>query len=840
MKEQPQHGKAISENIARWIGTGKPLWLYFALGLSYVAISLLFEHFAGFSDGVITLSPWYPVCGLTLAVLLTEGISFAPWVLIAILAGNIWNYHLPSTSTEMILGTAATTTTYVAATVFLKRVCKIDLQLRRIRDLACFLLAAMMATAAEAFINCAVMVWTDQVKVYPARAVTLHLFLGLTTGAVSVGSFLLIHVLQRLNKKRNDISPEIAHSKARNTIHLPSLRLETFGQFGFLLLILWLAYRHTIELQDLFNLLFLCIIWIAVRSGIRGVAVGLVLLNLGIMLVQYSHHQTMLTMFRPQALTLLVTLIALWVGGLSSEREAAREKLEQQTAYLDGLLQSSPLATVVHDPNGKILLTNPAFERLFGYSSNETLGVNVNTLMKSSLDRQEEPADITTRVVSGEPIHIRSLRCHKDGTGIQIELLGVPLVVEGRLAGGIGIYKDIREQTKLEQELLLAQKLQAVGQLAGGVAHDFNNVLGVVQGYSEYLLDRIPETNPLRECAEEILHASKRAQNLTRQLLAFGRKQVVQPEILDLNKSIESMAKMLTRLIGEDVELIVKPGVSLGTVKADAGQIEQVIMNLAVNSRDAMPTGGKLLISTANVYLREQDDALHTTIPSGNYVMLLVNDNGAGMSEETRDHIFDPFFTTKETGKGTGLGLTTVYGIVHQAGGYIRVETELKKGTTIRLFFPRLDQEIEEKPAIEEHSGLPRGAQTILLVEDESVLRKMLGSFLESSGYTVLLAESASEAAQHVQMFSGDIHLLLTDVVMPQMNGPDLAHFLQALRPEMKVLYMSGYTNGALKEKAILTKDVEFIQKPFSRISLGRRIREIFDNQSLPKEIHTV
>jgi nitrogen-specific signal transduction histidine kinase/ActR/RegA family two-component response regulator len=405
------------------------------------------------------------------------------------------------------------------------------------------------------------------------------------------------------------------------------------------------------------------------------------------------------------------------------------------------------------------------------------------------------------------------------------------------VAGGIGIYKDISQQTRMEEELLLSQKLKAVGQLAGGVAHDFNNILGIIQGYSESLLEKMPRDSKLRESVDEILQASKHATALTRQLLAFSRKQVIQPQTLELNECVAQITKMLRRLIGEDVELAILPGTGLGRIKADPNQLEQVILNLAVNARDAMPKGGKLTIETGNVYLHEQYAATYAPVPPGRYVMLAVSDNGTGMSAETRAHIFDPFFTTKDKGKGTGLGLATVHGIVHQAGGYIRVDSELGAGSSFRVFFPRVDEEMPaplEAPAGE--GKILRGSETVLLLEDEPSFRKMIAEFLERTGYTVLAAESASEATRIAQLHPSAIHLMLTDVVMPEINGPQLARFLAVLRPDMRVLFMSGYTDGALEQKEILSKGVAFVQKPFAWSTLALKIRETLEVRAAPEE----
>jgi two-component system, cell cycle sensor histidine kinase and response regulator CckA len=462
-------------------------------------------------------------------------------------------------------------------------------------------------------------------------------------------------------------------------------------------------------------------------------------------------------------------------------------------------------------------------------------GQSVDRLVRSA-DNTGEETQLTKATIAGEPIHVTTSRLRKDGQAIRVEVYGVPLIVNGRLAGGIGIYKDVSEQTRLEEELLLAKKLHAVGQLAGGVAHDFNNIIGIIQGYSESLLDQLPAESPLRESVNEILVSSKRATALTRQLLAFGRKQVIQPQTLDLNRIVNEMSNMLRRLLGEDLEFSIINGKSLGMITADPNQVEQIILNLAVNARDAMPRGGKMTIETGNIFLHEIYSSTYAPIPAGRYVMLAVCDNGTGMSPETKQHIFDPFFTTKEKGKGTGLGLATVYGIVQQAGGFVRVDSELGAGTAFRIFFPYIEQHASPEPEPRADGRVIGGTETILLLEDEESFRKVTGDFLTGIGYNVLVAESGSEATRIVQLHPETIHMMLTDVVMPEISGPQLARIVAILRPEVRVLFMSGHTDGALEQKAILDKDVAFIQKPFTRSSLALKIREVLDTTLVPEE----
>ena len=372
--------------------------------------------------------------------------------------------------------------------------------------------------------------------------------------------------------------------------------------------------------------------------------------------------------------------------------------------------------------------------------------------------------------------------------------------------------------------------MEAVGRLAGGIAHDFNNMLTVIKGYSELLLEEVGPTNErLRRAADEIYKSADRAASLTHQLLAFSRRQVLEPKLLDLNEVVAEMDQMLQRLIGEDIQLVSIRRTGLGQVKADPGQIEQVILNLAVNARDAMPQGGKLTIETANVEIDEDYAFTHVVVHPGDYVMLGVSDSGCGMDAETQAHLFEPFFTTKEKGQGTGLGLATTYGIVKQSGGYIWMYSEPGHGTTFKVYLPRI---WEAAKTIAQ--GTPVGdaasdVETILLVEDEKAVRELAAWTLEKNGYTVLAAGDAAEATQLAQRHERRIHLLLTDVVMPEVNGRQLAQRLTSLRPGSKVLYMSGYTDDAVVHHGVLEPGVAFLQKPFTAADLARKMRQALE-----------
>jgi signal transduction histidine kinase len=380
----------------------------------------------------------------------------------------------------------------------------------------------------------------------------------------------------------------------------------------------------------------------------------------------------------------------------------------------------------------------------------------------------------------------------------------------------------------LFQQLLQAEKMQAIGRLAGGVAHDFNNVLTVIMGYAQHTID-FPTPDSVHNSASQILTASNRAASLTRQLLAFGRKQILQPSVLKLNAVIVDIDKMLRRLIAENVQMVTRPAATLGCVKADLGQIEQVVLNLVINARDAMPGGGIITVETGNVELDAAYASQHAGVQPGSYVMLAVSDTGIGMDEATKSHIFEPFFTTKEMGKGSGLGLATVYGVVQQSGGHVWVYSEPGRGSTFKVYLPRVEDEegkaavgADEKPTI-------RGHETILVAEDDRQVRDLTVAILKACGYAVLDVESARDAVQLCQQHGGEIHLFLADVVMREMSGPDLARRVQNVRPRMKVLFMSGYTDSDIVHQGMLDPGIEFLAKPFTPSALAGKVRQVLD-----------
>ncbi len=508
-------------------------------------------------------------------------------------------------------------------------------------------------------------------------------------------------------------------------------------------------------------------------------------------------------------------------------------KNESESRYRD-CFENAKDAIYVHDLNGRYTMVNKAGEALIGYTREEILQMNISDVVSQNCIEKIQ-ARLQKKLVDHVPTSYEVEAIRKDSSRVPVEVSsrliyenGVPVAVQGSA-------RDITERKRAEEalrasqlQLQQSQKLEAIGQLAGGVAHDFNNLLTAILGYTDLSLRRTDVEDSIRRNLEETRKAAERAASLIRQLLAFSRKQILEPKVLDLNVVVRDMHKMLTRLIGENIDLATRQAGDLGIVKADPCQVEQIIVNLVVNARDAMPRGGKVTIETANMTIDDTDALKHPSVKPGPYVMLAVSDTGTGIDEETQARIFEPFFTTKEVGKGTGLGLSTVYGIVKQSGGNIWVYSEPGAGTVFKVYLPRVEAtEHTEKPITD--TTIFHGSETILLVEDEDVVRGLTRRILSEAGYNVLDARSGEEAIQLGRDYQGPIDLLLTDVVMPEISGREVAERLQELRPEARVLFMSGYTDEAIVRHGVLDANVEFIQKPFTWVRLGKKVRDILD-----------
>ena len=522
--------------------------------------------------------------------------------------------------------------------------------------------------------------------------------------------------------------------------------------------------------------------------------------------------------------------------GLLSVEKGARERAEQANRTLEewktryeAAIRSSGQILYDRDIGANQVTYGGNYQGVLGYSEQEMSGGLLEWEDRIHPDDRVAFRQQMERVISSlGPFHLEYRVRKKDGTYLTAKDNGYFISDHaGNLVRMVGFVVDITNQRIAEQRLLQAHKMEAIGNLAGGVAHDFNNLLTIMKGYSDLSLEQLEPDSPQRPNIEAILEAANRAAALTRQLLAFSRKQPLAPQVLDLNSAVANMDRMLRRLIGEDIILIAHLNPKVSYVKADPVQIEQIIMNLAVNARDAMPNGGNLIIETTNVEMDAEYADKQLGVPPGPYVMLAVSDSGMGMDEETRSHIFEPFFTTKEKDKGTGLGLSTVYGIVKQSGGYIWVYSEPGRGTSFKIYFPRVEAKLSssEAPRVNKPKG---GSETVLVVEDDEGVRTLARKILERDGYCVLEARDSVEAGSIAHQHR-EIDLMVTDVVMPGMSGRALAESMASRLPKMKVLFLSGYTDDAIVQHGILERDMYFLQKPFTADALSKKVRDLLD-----------
>ena len=511
---------------------------------------------------------------------------------------------------------------------------------------------------------------------------------------------------------------------------------------------------------------------------------------------------------------------------LREEREQAVAALRASEVQYRSMFESTPYPMWVFDlETHRVLAVNGAAIEHYGYSRDEFLALRIEELRPA----EDIPALQRHLEVMPSDYHAAGTWRHrkKDGTLIEVETSGHEITFAGRRAEQV-VINDVTERKRLEEQFRQAQKMEAVGRLAAGVAHDFNNLLTAILGTTDLMLEDLPAHDPDREGLLDIRSASERAAVLTRQLLTFSRQQVVSPQVLRLNDLVLELEKLLRRLLGEDVAIRVAVAPDCGGVKADPGQLEQVIVNLAVNARDAMPNGGRLTLETKNVDLDADYPTDRVTIPAGRYVMLAVTDTGTGMDAQTKARIFEPFFTTKPVGKGTGLGLATVYGAVKQSGGFVWLYSEVGQGTSFKVYLPRVDAR-EPQAAPEEAAALLDGSETVLVAEDEDAVRQIIEKALQARGYRVMVARDGSEALVLAGRHAGQIDLLVTDVVMPDMNGRELSQRLAHVRPTVRTLYLSGYTDDAILHHGVLEEGVAFLQKPFSLGALARKVREVIE-----------
>jgi PAS domain S-box-containing protein len=524
-----------------------------------------------------------------------------------------------------------------------------------------------------------------------------------------------------------------------------------------------------------------------------------------------------------------VAFLGVAINGMLEDLEKSQIERHQGRARLAVMIERMPAVLWTTDKELRYTSSMGAGLDSLGVKSGGLTGKTLAEYFETS-DPQHPSINAHWRALAGESLTYE-LHWQKRIFESHVRPLRGP---DGEIIGVIGVALDITDRKQLADQLRQSQKLQAVGELAGGVAHDFNNLLMVVKGHAEMLLDRLPDVaadrqSPARQNVEQIQQAAERAAGLTRQLLAFSRMQVLQPRVLDLNEVVAGMIQMVSRVIGANIELAFLPGANLGRVKADPSQIEQVALNLVVNARDAMPDGGRLTIETSNVHLDRDYATEHAVVDPGHYVMLTVSDSGIGMDAATQARIFEPFFTTKSQGRGTGLGLATVYGVVKQSGGYVWVYSEVGHGTTFKVYLPMVQAPAETKAPEKIASGHESGTETILIVEDEQSVRELVSEYLSARGYQVLDAADGTQALEIAAAHKGKIQLLITDVVMPRLSGRELAARLAATRPDLKVLYISGYTDDSVFRHGVLEGGMAFLQKPFNLKALASKIREILE-----------
>jgi two-component system, cell cycle sensor histidine kinase and response regulator CckA len=553
---------------------------------------------------------------------------------------------------------------------------------------------------------------------------------------------------------------------------------------------------------------------------------GIVLIALPVMVPGILSDYSLGTSIGIRGLIGAVLLFDIYVLFQQLQIHRYRNRLAEREELFRLISENAADMIALVDVSGRRIYNSPSYQTLLGYTPEELTGTSSFEQIHPDDHKKVMDAALETRR-TGETRCLEYRIRHKDGRWLTLESTASAVKdAAGEVEKLVIVNRNITERKYLEEQLGLSQKLEAVGRLSGGIAHDFNNLLGVIIGYGEALQQHMSPSDPMREAVDEIQKAANRAASLTQQLLAFGRKQVLEPKVLDANAVVSDVDKMLRRLIGEDIELQISLAHNLGRVKADRSQLEQVILNLAVNARDAMPQGGVLRIETKNAQLTDSDKSRFRYVVPGQYILIRVIDNGCGMSPELQSHIFEPFFTTKEKGKGTGLGLATVYGVIKQSEGYVWVESEVGKGTEFKIYLPRAEGAAEETPQTIAASGHARSSATILIAEDEDSLRKLTCNTLRGLGYSVIEARDAANALSIAAETEVDIDLLLTDVVMPGMSGRTLAEKMTAARPEIKVLYMSGYPDGAIVTHGVLNPGMFILRKPFTRDELLRRVEE--------------
>lgn len=782
------------------------------------------------------LTPFWPAAAVSLAALLVLGMEFWPAIMLADLTLRIFHGYklIPSLGISI-----ANVLEPIIGTWFLQSL-DFNPTLRRLRDVSRLIFfGAIVAPAAAGALWVAFRWWTLHL---PLRTQLQVWFAWIGADAVSI---LLL-------------APAILvwHRRARKCWQLKSVA-ESIVAFAALIgvdaLVFGMSASNPLHDYAVARLAFPFVIWLALRVGAEATMLGI--LSTGLIAIWGTIHGTGPFVSDPifplHIFLAVLAFIGLVIAATISEHresesslKASQEQLRINEQRYRDLFENAQDFIATIDLEGRFTDVNNSVLRVSGYSRDEFLRMRINDVVAES--SREAAWSAFRSILKGDkpqgPIRLEMIL--KDGSILPVEISSRRLCQSGTPVGIQSIGRDVSWRKRLEEERLRSQKMEAVGRLAGGVAHDFNNLLGVILGYSDLSLQELHTDDPLRRNICEIRKAGKRAAEVTRQLLAFSRKQVLSPKVIDLNSIVGETSKMLLRLLGEDIQVTTKLAPSPMAVETDPAQMQQVIINLALNSRDAMPQGGQLVLETSSVVLDrghgwtafEPLRQRGVSIVPGRYVLLAVTDTGSGMDDHTKAKIFEPFFTTKPTGEGTGLGLATVYGFVRQSGGYIGVYSEVGHGTTFKIYLPEKESPVYAI-AHEEAIILPKGSETVLLVEDEQSLRELNRELMQSLGYTVLAASNGADALQMSAQHNGAIDLMLTDVVMPGMSGRELAERLALIRPRTKVIYMSGYTDNVIVKHGILEHGIDFLQKPFTQERLARKLREVLGrSENPPKE----
>lgn len=793
-------------------------------GLYLLAFTLL-DLMCRASEAVPGICIWYPASGLSLALLLVFRVRLAPAVFVAYLISGLGSFPGLGHPLAAVLLAAGACVLFTLMAAFFLSIRGVDARLGRLLDLIALALVSVCGAALLAgyktLILCAFELWRWEDS--PSNA--LALWMGDVIGLLTVTPFLLLLAIPAAKRRLGFPSsrPLLAVGQGQSVS-----KVETVAQVVFMLAALWLVFeweRH--HSQGLGYLIFLPVAWASLRHGLPGTYSSVLTVHFAALLSSLFADEPGLDLLETQVLLMSLSLTGLFLGAVGAQRWQAVEQLRVEKAYLEKLFESAPEAIVVVDNQSRVMRANAEFTRLFGYSLDEAKGRRVDHLIVPE-EFREEALSVTGKIMNEGSVNLETVRKRRDGTLINVSILGTPIEVDGGQVAVYGIYRDITGHRELEEQLRQSQKMEAIGRLAGGVAHDFNNLLTAILGYAELLAASSDSPDRLGHYIEEIRKAANRAKSLTSQLLAFSRKQVLTPKVISLCQIVSNIEPMLARLLGEDIQLTTDLASAAGKIKADPGQIEQVIVNLAVNARDAMPEGGRILVEVREAILSDEYSKAHSTLP-GRYVRLVFSDNGVGMTSDVRRRIFEPFFTTKEQGKGTGLGLATVYGIVKQSGGHLEVESQPRIGTTFTIYFPQVLHESDEE-VLREQPVKPEGsAETVMVVEDEDGIRGLISEILKRNRYRVIEAPGGARALLMSEAFGDTIHLLLTDVVMPEMSGRELARRLRAQRPFIKILFMSGYSDETVADASEAGHDAAFLQKPFTPEGLLKKVREVLE-----------